>query len=272
MLTAFLAACLSALDTNLSKAVLARVRAETYLAWYLGIASVLQLPIVVLYRAQLSWGLVAWGAVLGLLSCGANMLYFRGLARAPVAQAAPLRVLAVLVAALLSALLFQERFSLLAYAGMGLILGAIAFSARWRGGSRLIVGAMLVWGTLYALIRLPLAHGVAPPLLYWVTGLWFLLYLSAFRPGRLPGGDVALAGRRMRFRAVFLALCLVILGEYYALYAALRASGTLTVVLYNLDTVLMALLGAFLFKERLGWARRLAVACAVVGVILVQAA
>jgi len=270
MLTAFLAACLSALDTNLSKAVLSRVRAETYLAWYLTIASTLQLPLLFLYH--LSWGVVAWGALLGLLSCAANMLYFRGLARAPVSQAAALRVLAVLVTALLSALLFQERFSLIAYAGMGFILAAIGLSTRLRSNSRLIVGAMLVWGVLYALVKLPLSQGVAPPLLYWVTGAWFLLYLSAFRPGRLPTGQVELAGRSIPFLSLFLALSLIILGEYYALYAALRASGTIGVVLYNLDTVLMVLLGALLFRERLGWTRRVAVILAVVGVILVQAA
>ena len=71
MLLPFAAACLSALDTNLSKAVLRHVRAETYLAWYLGVASVLQLPVILLYHAQLSPGLVAWGALLGLLSCAA---------------------------------------------------------------------------------------------------------------------------------------------------------------------------------------------------------
>ncbi|HJW89726.1 MAG TPA: DMT family transporter, partial [Anaerolineales bacterium] len=109
-----------------------------------------------------------------------------------------------------------------------------------------------------------------PPLLlaFWRDGIVALCLLPAlwlFRPGLLP------AGRRNLGFLVAYGLMLAIFNALWTVSVALNGAAIATVMAYC-SAAFTALLGWWLLKERLDWAKLLAVAASLAGCVLVSGA
>lgn len=97
--------------------------------WQLAIGGLLLLPCAILFEpppAALTWGALAGMAYLGLLGTGlAYVLWFRGLARLPVATVALLALLSPLVATVLGSLWNHERLGAIQAGGALLVLACV---------------------------------------------------------------------------------------------------------------------------------------------------
>jgi drug/metabolite transporter (DMT)-like permease len=218
---------------------------------------------------------------LGLLAGPVNqLLFFTGLARAPVAHGALLYAMTPLGVYVTSLLRGQERASVRATAGIAMAFTGVVVLLLGRGlasaqgsllGDLLIFGAMVAW-VLYTVEGRPFvaSHGPIRATAWSMVAATLLMLPLA--PFALKPGEVLHASLTAQACIVYLALLTSVVAYLIWYYALSKVPASKVAIFSNLQPVATAIAAWALLGEELHWALAIGGGLVLAGVRLTQGA